>query len=89
MDWTDRHCRFFMRLLGPAARVYTEMVTAAALKHGDADRLLRFDLSEHPIALQLGGSDPQLMAEAARLGADKGYDEIKGVVEMTGSLRLP
>ena len=76
MDWTDRHCRFFMRLLSPSVVLYTEMVTAAALEHGDADRLLRFDASEHPIALQIGGSDPELMASAARLGADTGYDEI-------------
>jgi len=76
MDWTDRHCRYFMRLLSPSAFLHTEMVTAAALKHGDAERLLRFDPSEYPIALQIGGSDPALMADAARLGADEGYDEI-------------
>jgi tRNA-dihydrouridine synthase A len=76
MDWTDRHCRYFMRLLSPSAFLYTEMVTAAALKHGDAVRLLRFDSSEHPVALQIGGSDPTLMADAASLGADEGYDEI-------------
>jgi tRNA-dihydrouridine synthase A len=76
MDWTDRHCRYFMRLLSPSARLYTEMVTAAALTHGDAKKLLQFDSSEHPIALQIGGSDPQMMAEAAKLGADEGYDEI-------------
>ena len=76
MDWTDRHCRYFMRLLSPSVGLYTEMVTAAALEHGDSERLLRFDVSEHPIALQVGGSDPQLMAAAAKLGADCGYDEI-------------
>lgn len=76
MDWTDRHCRYFMRLLSPSAFLYTEMVTAAALKHGDADKLLQFDSSEHPIALQIGGSDPGMMADAAKLGEDKGYDEI-------------
>jgi tRNA-dihydrouridine synthase A len=76
MEWTDRHCRYFLRLLTPSARLYTEMVTAAALHHGDADRLLHFDEAEHPVALQLGGSDPQQMAEAARLGAAAGYDEI-------------
>jgi tRNA-dihydrouridine synthase A len=76
MDWTDRHCRYFMRLLSPGARLYTEMVTAAALKHGDASRLLRFDPSEHPVALQVGGSDPQMMADAAIMGADAGFDEI-------------
>ncbi len=76
MDWTDRHCRYFMRLLNPDALLYTEMVTAAAMHHGDARRLLSFDPAEHPVALQLGGSDPQLMAEAARVGAGYGYDEI-------------
>ena len=76
MDWTDRHCRYFMRLLSPSAGLYTEMVTAAALEYGDAARLLRFDSSEHPVALQLGGSDPAQMASAARMGADAGYDEI-------------
>jgi tRNA-dihydrouridine synthase A len=76
MDWTDRHCRYFMRLLSPSAFLYTEMVTAAAIKHGDVDRLLRFDESEHPVALQLGGSDPVMMADAAKVGSDRGYDEI-------------
>ncbi len=76
MDWTDRHCRFFMRLLSPSMGLYTEMVTAAALQHGDAEKLLRFDQSEHPVALQLGGSDPAQMASAAKLGEDAGYDEI-------------
>lgn len=76
MDWTDRHCRYFMRLLSPSARLYTEMVTAAALVHGDAERLLRFHPAEQPVALQLGGSDPVLMAAAARIGAEFGYVEI-------------
>ncbi len=76
MDWTDRHCRYFMRLLSPGALLYTEMITAAAIHHGDAGKLLRYDRAEHPIAVQLGGSDPALMAEAARLAADAGYDEI-------------
>ena len=76
MDWTDRHCRYFMRLLSPTVGLYTEMVTAAALQYGDAGKLLRFDQSEHPIALQVGGSDPSQMALAARMGADAGYDEI-------------
>ncbi len=76
MDWTDRHCRYFMRLLSPSALLYTEMVTAAAVVHGDADRFLRFNEEEHPVALQLGGSDPGRLAEAARIGADFGYDEI-------------
>ena len=76
MDWTDRHCRYFMRLLSPNAHLYTEMITAAAVHHGDSDRLLQFDPSEHPLAVQLGGSDPVLMAEAAQHAANAGYDEI-------------
>jgi tRNA-dihydrouridine synthase A len=76
MDWTDRHCRYFMRLLTPGALLYTEMVTAAAIHHGDYATLLEFDNSEHPVALQVGGSDPALMVEAARRGAEFGYDEI-------------
>ncbi len=76
MDWTDRHCRYFLRLLSPNARLYTEMVTAAALIHGDAEKLLKFDPAEHPVALQLGGSDPKMMADAAEMGATAGYDEI-------------
>jgi len=76
MDWTDRHCRYFMRLLSPSVFLYTEMVTAAAIHHGDAEKLLRYDASEHPIAVQLGGSDPVLMAEAAERAAGFGYDEI-------------
>ncbi len=76
MDWTDRHCRYFHRLLAPHARLYTEMVTSAALVHGDRQRLLGFDDAEHPVALQLGGSDPQELAQAARIGAEFGYDEI-------------
>jgi tRNA-dihydrouridine synthase A len=76
MDWTDRHCRYFLRLLSPGAALYTEMVTAAALVHGDAAKLLRFDSAEHPVALQIGGSDKELMAAAAKMGFDAGYDEI-------------
>ncbi|MEM7502127.1 MAG: tRNA dihydrouridine(20/20a) synthase DusA [Pseudomonadota bacterium] len=76
MDWTDRHCRYFFRQLSPSVRLYTEMVTAAALVHGDSERLLRYDTEEHPVALQLGGSDPEQMAAAAALGAAAGYDEI-------------
>ncbi len=76
MDWTDRHCRYFMRLLSPSAFLYTEMVTAAAIHHGDYAALLEFDAAEHPVALQIGGSDPALMAEAARRGGEFGYDEI-------------
>ena len=76
MDWTDRHCRYFMRLLTPSAFLYTEMVTAAAIHHGDADRFLRFNDMEHPLALQLGGSDPEWMASATRKAAEYNYDEI-------------
>jgi tRNA-dihydrouridine synthase A len=76
MEWTDRHCRFFLRLLSRHARLYTEMVTSAAIVHGDRERLLGFDPAEHPVALQLGGADPRELAEAARIGADYGYDEI-------------
>ena len=76
MDWTDRHCRYFFRQLSPSVRLYTEMVTAAALVHGDSKRLLRYHTEEHPVALQLGGSDPEQMAAAAALGAAAGYDEI-------------
>lgn len=76
MEWTDRHDRYFLRLLSRHTRLYTEMVTAAALLHGDAQRLLAFDASEHPLALQLGGSDPLALARAAELGAAAGYDEI-------------
>ena len=76
MDWTDRHCRYFMRLLNPSVLLYTEMVTAAAVVHGDADRLLRFNDAEHPLALQLGGSDPDLMAQATRIAAAFAFDEI-------------
>ncbi len=76
MDWTDRHCRYFMRLLSPTALLYTEMVTAAAIHHGDADRFLKFNADEHPVALQLGGSDPSLMASATAKAHAYGYDEI-------------
>ncbi|GAA0648875.1 tRNA dihydrouridine(20/20a) synthase DusA [Brevundimonas lenta] len=76
MDWTDRHCRAFHRALTGRALLYTEMVTAPAVIHGDHQRLLGFDAVEHPVALQLGGSDPEQLAEAARIGAAFGYDEI-------------
>jgi tRNA-dihydrouridine synthase A len=76
MDWTDRHCRVFHRLLSRHALLYTEMLTTGAIIHGDRQRLLGFDASEHPVALQLGGSDPADLAEAARIGEDFGYDEI-------------
>jgi tRNA-dihydrouridine synthase A len=76
MDWTDRHCRYLLRLITRCTLLYTEMVTTGALIHGDRGRLLRFDPAEHPLALQLGGSDPAQMARCARLGEDWGYDEI-------------
>lgn len=76
MDWTDRHCRFFHRQLSSQALLYTEMVVADAVIHGDRGRLLGFDPAEHPVALQLGGSDPAKLAQAARVGAALGYDEI-------------
>jgi tRNA-dihydrouridine synthase A len=76
MDWTDRHCRFFLRGFSPRVLLYTEMITAEALLRGDAARLLRFDAAEQPVALQLGGSDPGRLAAAARLGEAAGYCEI-------------
>jgi tRNA-dihydrouridine synthase A len=76
MDWTDRHCRHLHRLLTKRALLYTEMVVADAVIHGDRERLLGFDDAEHPVALQIGGSEPEKLAEAARIGADLGYDEI-------------
>ena len=76
MDWTDRHCRRLHRCLTRRARLYTEMLTAEAVIHGDRARLLAFDLAEHPVALQLGGADPARLAEAARIGEGLGYDEI-------------
>ncbi|MBB3873777.1 tRNA dihydrouridine(20/20a) synthase DusA [Brevundimonas mediterranea] len=76
MDWTDRHCRAFHRALTARALLYTEMVTAPAVLHGDRDYLLGFDPVEHPVALQLGGSNPKELAEAAKVGESYGYDEI-------------
>ena len=76
MDWTDRHCRFFHRILSRRARLYTEMLTTGAVLHGRLDRLLAFDPAEHPLAIQLGGSDPKELAAAARICEDYGYDEI-------------
>ncbi len=76
VDWTDRHCRFFHRQLTARARLYTEMVTAPAVLRGDRERLLGFSPAEHPVALQLGGSDPSALADAAEIGAAWGYDEI-------------
>jgi len=76
MDWTDRHCRFFLRQFSPRIRLYTEMIHAAAILRGDAARLLRFSPQERPLALQLGGSDPAALAAAARCAEDAGYDEV-------------
>jgi tRNA-dihydrouridine synthase A len=76
LDWTDRHCRFFLRMLSKHALLYTEMVTTGALIHGDRQRYLRFDSSEHPVAIQLGGSDPKDLALCAKMAEDEGYDEI-------------
>jgi tRNA-dihydrouridine synthase A len=76
MDWTDRHCRYFHRLLTKRSLLFTEMVTSPAVIHGRRDALLGFDAAEHPVALQLGGSDPHELAEASRIGASFGYDEI-------------
>jgi len=76
MEWTDRHCRYFLRGFSPRVLLYTEMITAAAIVHGRRERLLRYSADEQPLALQLGGSDPQLLATAARAGADSGFSEI-------------
>src|SRR6516225_2681339 len=76
MEWTDRHCRFFHRLLTRRALLYTEMITTGAVLHGERARLLRFDPFEHPVALQLGGSNPHALAECGRIAADFGYDEV-------------
>jgi tRNA-dihydrouridine synthase A len=76
MEWTDRHCRYFLRLISKHTLLYTEMVTAEAILRGDRARLLGFDPAEHPVALQLGGSEPDKLGEASRIGAEFGYDEI-------------
>jgi tRNA-dihydrouridine synthase A len=76
MEWTDRHCRFFHRLMTRQALLYTEMLTTGAVIHGDRARLIAYDGAEHPVALQLGGSDPKALASCARIGADLGFDEI-------------
>ncbi|MEW8525570.1 MAG: tRNA-dihydrouridine synthase, partial [Candidatus Thiodiazotropha endolucinida] len=76
LDWTDRYCRYFLRLISKHVVLYTEMVTTGALQHGNRARFLDFDPTEHPLALQLGGSDPQALAECAKLGSHWGYDEI-------------
>lgn len=76
MDWTDRHCRYLHRLISKHTLLYTEMVTAQAVIHGDRDRLLGFDATEHPVAVQLGGSDPKQLAHATEIAAQYGYDEV-------------
>ncbi len=76
LDWTDRYCRYFLRLISRHTLLYTEMVTTGAILHGDRDRFLGFDPAEHPLALQLGGSEPEALARCSRLGNDHGYDEI-------------
>ena len=76
MDWTDRHCRYFHRLLAPSITLYTEMVTTGALIQGDSERFLRYDSAEHPVILQLGGSDPEALAQSAKMVEHAGYDEI-------------
>ena len=76
MDWTDRHCRFFHRLISPSAMLYTEMKTTGALLHGDKNRFLQFSEQEQPVALQLGGSDPKDLATSAKMGEHYGYNEI-------------
>jgi tRNA-dihydrouridine synthase A len=76
MEWTDRHCRYFLRLISARAFLYTEMVTAEAVLYGNRERVLGFSAEEHPVGLQLGGSDPAKLAKAAKMGADFGYDEI-------------
>jgi tRNA-dihydrouridine synthase A len=76
MEWTDRHCRFFHRLLTRRALLYTEMLTAGAVLHGDRVRLLRYDPAEHPLALQVGGADPRALAQSAKIAADAGFDEV-------------
>lgn len=76
MDWTDKHDRYFLRLIAPDVLLYTEMITAQAIEHGDVPHLLNFNALEHPVALQLGGSDPRLLAKGAKRGEEFGYDEI-------------
>jgi tRNA-dihydrouridine synthase A len=76
MDWTDRHCRYFLRQCAPHARLYTEMITTGALLHGDVERHLAFDAAEHPVAVQLGGSEPDELSACARLAEARGYDEV-------------
>ncbi|MES9914002.1 MAG: tRNA-dihydrouridine synthase, partial [Candidatus Sedimenticola sp. 4PFRAG1] len=75
LDWTDRYCRYFLRLISRHVVLYTEMVTTGAIIHGDRERFLKFDKFEHPVVLQLGGSDPADLAQCAKLGEEWGYDE--------------
>jgi len=88
LDWTDRNCRLFHRQLSARALLYTEMVTTAAIRFGDREKLLGFYPEEHPVALQLGGSDPAELAFAARVGEDWGYDEINLNVGCPSDLAL-
>ena len=76
MDWTDRHCRYFLRLFNRHVHLYTEMVTTGALIHGDRQRFLRFDAQEHPVILQLGGANPQDLAQCSKFAEDYGYDAV-------------
>jgi tRNA-dihydrouridine synthase A len=76
MDWTDRHCRYFHRLISPNSVLFTEMITTGALIHGDRDRFLRFDKTEHPLVIQLGGDTPSALAECAKMAEDYSYDEV-------------
>ena len=86
LDWTDRHCRYFHRLLTSRARLYTEMVTTGAIIHGDRDRLLGFSQPEHPVALQLGGSDPADLAESVRIASAYGYDDTTSTADALPSV---
>lgn len=76
LDWTDRHCRYFLRLVAPSARLFTEMITTNALQHGDRERFLQYDPAEHPLAVQLGGSDPDALAQCAVWSEQAGFDEV-------------
>ena len=89
MDWTDRHCRYFLRQITKQSLLYTEMITAQALHHADPERLLYFKNEEHPCALQLGGSDPKLLANASKLGEQFGYKEINLNVGCRHLLSVP
>ena len=78
MDWTDRHCRYFMRLINPDVHLFTEMIVADSILHGDHKKLLSYDQSEHPVVLQLGGNDPLKMRRAAEIGAKSGFELLGG-----------